>query len=86
MAKVSYVPYSQDYADLFAFCNISLTVQDYGGNQGWDAALFSAAAIQAQDYLNDNWSDEQADTFETWFDMLDNYSIFYWSTEKPIYG
>lgn len=86
MAKVSYVPYSEDYASLFVFCGISLPTADYGGTEGWDAAAFSAAAVAAQDYLNDNLTDENADQFETYFAMLENYSVFYWSTEKPIWG
>lgn len=86
MAKVSYVPYSEDYANLFAFCEIELPTSDFGGNTGWDAAAFASAAVQAQDYLNDHWDDDQADLYESYFDMLDNYNIFYWSTEKPIYG
>ena len=84
MAKVSFVPFSEDYATLFAFCGITLDPTDFGGNSGWDAALFAAAAVEAQDYLNENWDDEQAELFEHYFEMLENYSVFYWSTEWPV--
>jgi len=86
MARVSYVPFDQDYATLFAFCGISLPTTDFGGKQGWDAELFSAAAIEAKEYLDNHWDDDQAETFETWFDKLDNYGVYYWSTESPTYG
>lgn len=90
MAKVSYVPFSQDFADLFTFCGIDLPTADFGGKRGWAADLFAAAATQAFDYLNNNYDQllEQLgeETLEGWYDKLDNYSVFYWSTEKPIYG
>lgn len=86
MSRVSYVPYSQDYADLFAYCGIALATEDFGGNQGWYADDFAQAAVQAQDYLNENLTDENADTFEYYFGLLENYNIFYWSTEAPIVG
>ena len=85
MAKVSYVPYSDDYAALFAFCGITLATQDYNGKEGWDAAQFASAAQQAWDYLIDHYDDDP-DLIDSYMDMLDNYSVAYWSTEKPIYG
>ena len=90
MARVSYVPFDQTYADLFAFCNITLETSDFGGNQGWYADDFNAAASQAFDYLNDHYDELYdllgEDKLENYYNMLDNYSVFYWSTEKPIYG
>ena len=90
MARVSFVPYSQTYADLFAFCGITLATSDFGGRQGWAADAFAAAATQAFDYLNNNYDDlletYTEDEIEEFYSMLDNYSVFYWSTEKPIYG
>ena len=85
MAKTSYVPYSEVFEELFAFCGISLPVADFGGKQGWLSSDFSAARIQAWDYLNNHYPDDgteaEQEQFETWFDMLDNYSVNYWSTE-----
>ncbi len=86
MSKVSYVPYSDDYAELFAYCNIDLPTEDFGGNRGWYADAFSNAAVQAQDYLYNNYSDENAETFDKFISLLDNYSVSYWSTESPIWG
>lgn len=86
MSRVSYVPYSEDYATLFAFCGIDLPTEDFGGNQGWYADAFAQAAVQAQDYLNDNFTDENAEAFEHYFGLLESYNIFYWSTEAPIWG
>ena len=85
MAKVSYVPYSEVYADLFKFCGITLTTSDFGGNQGWDAAAFATAAIDAKEYLDEHWNDDQDETLENWYNMLDGYEVFFWSTEGPGY-
>ena len=84
--KVSYVPYDETYAALFAFCQITLNPTDFGGNQGWDAALFGQAVVQAQDYLNDHMGEIPEDQLETYFNMLDSYTIFYWSTENYSQG
>ena len=91
MAKVSYVPYSKDYEDLFAFCGISLPTADFGGQTGWDPAAFAAAANEAILFLDNNMDTlaEQygEETIEGWYGMLENYTVTFWSTEAPsIYG
>lgn len=91
MSRVSYVPYSQDFADVFAFCGIELPTSEYGPNTGWDAAAFSTARGQAKDYLDSLYDNDDPDDdvqADYYYDMLENgdYTVFYWSTESPIYG
>lgn len=85
MPKVAYVPYSEDYANLFSFCGISLPVGDYGGNQGWDAPSFSDALGQAWDYLIENPGGVDDATLDHWFELASgDYPVNYWSTEKYV--
>ncbi len=84
MAKVSYVPYDQDVADFFAMCGITLTPENFGGNQGWYAPAYAAACAQAEDYLNEHMDEFGEEELENYFNMLSNYNVFYWSTESYI--
>lgn len=90
MAKVSYVPYNQDYADLFDYLGMDVPTADFGGNLGWDVSVFGAAVVQAQDFLTnpDNWGDLTDDQIDGWLNLLSSsYPVYYWSTEAPtIYG
>ena len=84
MAKTSYVPYSEVFEELFVFCGITdLKLADFGGNQGWLASDFTALCLTAKTYLDNNYpeDEEEAEEFEKWYDMFDNYSVNYWSTE-----
>ena len=84
MAKVSYVPYDDTYATLFAFCGVSIDTADFGGVKGWDATVFASAVNAARDYLDANYpeDEEAALAFEEYYNMLDNYTVVYWSLEN----
>ena len=84
MAKVSFVPYDSTYAALFEYCQVSISTQDFGGQEGWDAATFASAVNAARAYLDDNYpeNEEAAMQYESWYNMLDNYTVVYWSLEN----
>lgn len=84
MAKVSFVPYDQTYADLFAYCGVSIDTADFGGQQGWDATAFASAVNAARTYLDEHYPEDETEAaaFENYYNMLDNYTVWYWSLEN----
>lgn len=83
MSRVPYVPFNQDYYDLFTICGIDLALNDYGG---WDPSDFANALGQAEEYLWDHYDGNEAE-YDSYFELLSGeYPIFYWSTEGGSIG
>ena len=86
MAKTPYVPYSDLFEDLFTFCGVTVpTLADFGGTQGWVESDFQTALGLARTYLNNNYPEDEDDplveTYESYYAMMKNYTVNYWSTE-----
>ncbi|MBQ1361796.1 MAG: hypothetical protein IIY43_01955 [Oscillospiraceae bacterium] len=84
MAKVSFVPYDSTYAALFEYCQVSIPTQDFGGQEGWDATAFASAVNAARTYLDEHYPEDETEAaaFEDYYNMLDNYTVVYWSLEN----
>ena len=82
MAKIPYVPFNESWVTLFTFCGIDLPTSDFGGQAGWGKDEFQNALYQVEDYLFENWDDDQEELFESYYTMAQSsYSVRYWSTE-----
>ena len=86
MAKIPFIPYDSELAEIFTACGITLDFATYGNQQGWDPTAFENAVNEAIDVIySDDVVTEQEDG---WLTLLyGDFTLLYWSTEHldPVY-
>ncbi len=89
MARILYIPFNEDFANIFTQCEITAPVEDFGGNEGWGIDNFNDYVQQAIAYLNGLFDDDDPtnDPEDSVFDLLEaGLPTAYWSTEGIIPG